>query len=256
MDNLHLNYRIEGRGPPLLLVHGFGISFNIWRELVPFLRMHFSLILIELPGTGQSPMPEIDADYLRASVQAVESLRLALGFEKWDVLGYSTGSRIAEAYVQTYSASVGQVIFLCPLQVDIGKMLCLRLAFWMDSYLPSLANWFLRGARLRFLISLFGFNLHPDPHAGEWYDEISVVPPRVLKETVRTALPRGRKAFSVPTPYSLIWGDVDIVPVRPPKAGKRDHFVHASHAAPVVAAEEVARMVVDILEPPRHTKTN
>ncbi|MEZ4836317.1 MAG: alpha/beta fold hydrolase [Caldilineaceae bacterium] len=50
-----LSYRIVGEGPPLLLLHGFGISYNIWQALVPLLHSHFQLILVELPGIGASP---------------------------------------------------------------------------------------------------------------------------------------------------------------------------------------------------------
>ena len=42
---------------PLLLVHGFGISFNIWKELLPLLCPYFTLVMVELPGIGESPMP-------------------------------------------------------------------------------------------------------------------------------------------------------------------------------------------------------
>ena len=87
MNDLTLNYRVEGSGPPLLLVHGFGISFNIWRDLLPRLCPHFTLVMVELPGIGASPMIRDDDDYLNASVRAVERLRLALGFDSWDVLG-------------------------------------------------------------------------------------------------------------------------------------------------------------------------
>ena len=86
MDDLFLNYEMIGDGPPLLLVHGFGISFDIWQNLIPLLRTHFTLVMVELPGIGKSPMTR--GSYLSSSVGALERLRLKLGFEKWDVFGY------------------------------------------------------------------------------------------------------------------------------------------------------------------------
>ncbi len=248
MDDLRLNYRVEGSGPPLLLVHGFGISFNIWKDLAPILRPHFSLVMIQLPGIGDSPMPVDGSDYLGDSVEAIEGVRLALGIEKWNVLGYSTGSRIAEAYVQTHAAAVCELIFLCPLQIDSLKLLTLRFAFWMSRCLPASGTWVLQGWRLKFLISLFGFNLQRDPLAAEWYGEISAQPVSILKATVKLVIPVGRKAFSVPVPSSYIWGKSDIVPARPRRPGLRDHFVEANHAAPVLAAEEVGKAVMTILQ--------
>ncbi len=231
------------------MVHGFGISFNIWNELAPFLQPHFSLILIELPGINQSPLLDIESDYLQTCVDGVEHLRMDLGIEEWIVLGYSTGSRIAEAYIQAHAASVQQAIFLCPLQVDLIHFLGLQFAFWVDAFSPALANWVLRGARLRFLISLFGFNLRPDPHLAGWYQEISRQSPRVLKETVRIIIPHGRNPHSVPVPYSSLWADADMVTVKPHRLGSRDHFVHANHSAPVGAADQVAAAIIQILQP-------
>ncbi len=230
-----------------MLVHGFGISFNIWQNLLPLLRPHFKLIMPELPGIGQSPMTLHGQDYLCASVDGLEELRRVLGFDSWDVLGYSTGSRIAEAYVQRYSRHVQRAVFLCPMALDIFKVMGLRFGFWMDGFLPAIGTWLLRGPRLKFFISLFGFNLKPDPHADEWYMQIDALPVRVLKETLKMLIRGEARTFTVPVPFSIIWGDEDIIPVTPSKRGPHDYFIHANHAAPVVAADEVAGAVLSIL---------
>jgi len=248
MNEVILNYQVVGDGPPLLLIHGFGISFDIWKNLIPFLRPHFTLVMVELPGIGQSPMPASET-YLSASVDALECLRSALGFETWDVFGYSTGSRIAEAYVQTYAPHVRHIIFLCPMFVDIPKLLFLRLGFWIDGLVPAAGTWLLRGWRLRFFISLFGFNLISDPHTTEWYAQISAAPVNVLKETVKIVAALGLRPFDVPVPFSIIWGDADIIPVTPRKRQPHDYFVKSNHAAPIVAAREVAGTILSILKP-------
>lgn len=239
-----------GDGPPLLLVHGFGISFNIWKNLVPLLRPHFTLVMVELPGIGKSPMTR--GSYLSASAEALEKLRLKLGFEKWDVFGYSTGSRIAEAYARMDAPHVGRAIFLCPMAVDIPKILFLRLGFWIDGFFPAAGTFLLRGWRLRFFISLFGFNLSPDPHTDEWYCQISKVPVDALKETLKMISRLGRNPYSAPVPFSIIWGEADIIPVTPRKSGPHDYFVNSNHAAPVIAADQVAEKVLLILKEPRN----
>ena len=106
MFNSSLNYRVEGKGEPLLLVHGFGVSFNIWRNLLPLLCSRFTVVMIELPGIGESPIEMNDQSYLTASMEAIECLRSTLGFESWNILGYSTGSRIVEAYARAYASRV------------------------------------------------------------------------------------------------------------------------------------------------------
>lgn len=236
---------MTGDGPPLLLVHGFGISFDIWKDLVPLLRPHFTLVMVELPGIGKSPM--FGGSYLASCVDGLEGLRLSLGIEKWNVLGYSTGSRVAEAYARMYAPHVSQTIFLCPMFVGTPMILLLRFGLWMDGYLPALGNWLLRGWRLRFLISLFGFNLIPDPHAGEWYALIGEVPVNVLKETLKMVAKLGLDPFSAPPPFSFIRGETDIIPAKPRRPQSYDHFVRSNHAAPAIAADEVSALIIRLL---------
>ena len=246
MENRVLNYRVVGNGPPLLLVHGFGISFNIWRNLVPLLCPYFTLVTVELPGLGKSPMPAAGEDYLISAVEALEHVRRILGFELWNVLGYSTGSRVAEAYVKKYPENICRAVFLCPLRVENYKILLLRFCFWIDGFVPATIPWLLRGRQFKLLILLFGFSLQYDPLVDEWLTEISSRPVQALKETARMIIPIGAMPFSVPVPFSLIWGDMDIVPCRPHNAGQHDYFIHANHAAPLLAACEISKIIIGL----------
>ena len=191
-------------------------------------------------------MPAEGQDYLSASIESIDGVRRSLGFDEWDVLGYSSGSRIAEAYVQAKAAHVYRAIFLSPLRVSAYKVHGLQLAFRLEPSTPALSNWILSSWRLKFLISWLGFNLRPDPLADEWYAEIGAAPVRVLKETIWAMMPVAAKPFSVPVPFVMIWGDRDIVSVMPRKRSARDYFVHGQHAAPVQAAEEVARTILSL----------
>jgi len=246
MDSTFLNYRVVGNGPPLLLVHGFGISFNIWKKLLPMLCPYFTLVMVELPGIGGSPSAE--GCYLSSAVDAIETVRRALGFEIWDVLGYSTGSRIAEAYVKKYPQHVYHAIFLCPLMVKSYKILLLRFCFWVDGFVSVTIPWLLRGWQLKFLILLLGFSLQSNSLIEEWRSEISACSIQVLKDTARIMIPMGTQPFFVPVPFLLIWGDMDIVPLRPRILGQHDYLIHANHAAPVLAANEISEIVTHFLE--------
>jgi pimeloyl-ACP methyl ester carboxylesterase len=243
VSEVTLGYKVVGKGQPLLLVHGFGISYNIWRKLVPLLCPYFTVVMIELPGIGATPLHE-GLDYLQACVEGIQDVRGVLGTDKWTVLGYSTGSRIAEAYVRADCEHVRQAIFLCPLTIDALKRIALRLGLWIDGQLPAFSTWVLSGSRLKFLISWLGFNLKRDAMCDEWHAEISAAPVAVLKQTIRAVAAAAEGDFSVPVRYAMIWGDRDLVPRAPRKPGMHDHFVHGRHAAPSEAAEEIARVVI------------
>jgi pimeloyl-ACP methyl ester carboxylesterase len=204
--------------------------------------------MVELPGIGKSPMPANGADYLLSAVDTLEHVRRVLGFEIWNVLGYSTGSRIAEAYAKTYPEYIYRVVFLCPLIVEDVKIILLRFCFWVDGFMPATIPWLLRGCQLKILILLLGFSLQFDPLSDEWQTEIGSCPVQVLKETARMMIPIGTEPFFVPVPFSLIWGDMDFVPKKPINPGRHDYFIHANHAAPLLASNEISEIIIDFLE--------
>jgi pimeloyl-ACP methyl ester carboxylesterase len=241
-----LNYKIMGDGTPLLLIHGFGISFNIWQNLRPLLESDFSLIMIELPGIGKSPLPE--GDYLDASIREIEKLRVALKIERWHVLSYSSGTRVGECYLQRFPERVIRSVYLCPAQTQSCKALGLRIATRLDKWFPSIGNWVLSGSRLDFLIRLLGFNLKPGPHASGWMDEISSQPVEILKETIRSIPGGGSDPIPLPrVPCLFIWGRQDLITKSPSKASAHHRIIKANHAAPVLEAEQVAELALPFL---------
>jgi len=55
--------RVGGKGPPLLLLHGFPSTHVMWHKVAPQLHDRFTLIIADLPGYGWSDMPETDKDH-------------------------------------------------------------------------------------------------------------------------------------------------------------------------------------------------
>ena len=244
-----LNYQLEGVGPPLLLLHGFGISFNIWTELSPRLRDHFKLVTVELPGIGRSPFPPPAGSYLAAAVDALDSLRTSLGLPRWNVLSYSSGTRVAETYLHEHHSHVDRAVFLCPAQVRSNRARGLQLAERVDARVPRAGNWVLSGWRLKFLIHLLGFNLQSNERVPAWYREITSQPVDVLKETLRSLPDGGARPFDLPAdiPALFIWGREDWITVTPRRSSPRDVIIHANHSMPQTRAHEVAEILLPFL---------
>ena len=85
----------QGQGPPILLLHGVGLSHTVWKDVLPGLASGFRVIAPDLRGHGRSPnppdshftFPELEGDLLR--------LLDSKGVESAYVVGHSGGALLA-----------------------------------------------------------------------------------------------------------------------------------------------------------------
>src|SRR6476660_9835963 len=52
------NVRIQGEGPAILLLHGFGAAINWWDDVAPSLAIHQRVIRVDLIGHGCTSSPK------------------------------------------------------------------------------------------------------------------------------------------------------------------------------------------------------
>jgi naphthoate synthase len=90
-----LSVELAGRGPALLLLHGFTGSAETLRDLAAELASDFLTISVDLLGHGRSDAPR-DASRYALECAAGDLARVldSLGIERAHVLGYSLGGRI------------------------------------------------------------------------------------------------------------------------------------------------------------------
>lgn len=250
-----LAYRVLGDGPPLLLIHGFGISFNIWRNLLPYLTPHFRCIMIELPGIGASPPAAWGRPYYVECAEALERVRRHLRIERWSLFSYSSGSRAAEAYIKQHPDRVARAVFLCPIHMSGWRWRLTRTLLYLDRRAPTLGRWALSGSRLRLLVYLLGFNGRYHPSVQDWTEEIARQDITTLRRTLNDIPDPGRGLLELARPALYIWGTKDIIPHRPRRRFRRRHVqVHrripADHSAPELAAEYVAQASLPFLTGP------
>lgn len=241
-----LAYEVDGRGPSLLLIHGFGISFTIWNELRPLLSDHFTLIMVELPGIGRTPPPAPGCDYLDEATEGIEQVRRHLGINSWRVLSYSSGTRTAEYYLKLHGDKVEYAAFLCPVETRPLTAALLRSAVFWDRRFPRFGDWVLSGRRFMALLNLLGFNLRGGPLMQAWFDEITSQPVGILKETLRSIPGGGVGKFSLPPglPCLFIWGREDWITASPRRETGIHRLIHANHSAPQTAAREAAALLI------------
>jgi pimeloyl-ACP methyl ester carboxylesterase len=74
-------------GPPgaqvLVLVHGMGSASTAWKPIIPELKAHFTLVTLDLPGHGNTPMSISQAMDPRSLGDAVCETMTSLGIENF-----------------------------------------------------------------------------------------------------------------------------------------------------------------------------
>jgi len=83
----------DGDAPPLLVLHGFPTSSIDYAQVVPSLRADRRVVLLDLPGYGQSAKPD-RAYSLFAAADLVEALVAKLGIDEVDLLTHDMGDSV------------------------------------------------------------------------------------------------------------------------------------------------------------------
>ena len=86
-----------GEGPPVVLVHGFGLNRAMWQWQLPALTPHFRVLTYDLLGHGESAPPSGTPDLAMFSAQLL-GLMERCGIVRAAVVGFSLGGMIARRF--------------------------------------------------------------------------------------------------------------------------------------------------------------
>ncbi|MEO1593685.1 MAG: alpha/beta fold hydrolase BchO [Pseudomonadota bacterium] len=92
---LRWHVQVQGRGAPILFLHGAGASAHSFRPLVASLAEHYTGIAVDLPGHGFTSAFSHGAYTLRRTARAVGDLISALDVAPALIVGHSAGAAIA-----------------------------------------------------------------------------------------------------------------------------------------------------------------
>ncbi|WP_349742822.1 alpha/beta fold hydrolase [Roseateles cavernae] len=115
-DGVQIHARLGGAGPPLLLLHGHPQTHAIWHKLAPALARHFTLVLADLRGYGDSSKPAGAADHAnyskRVMARDLVTLMRTLGHERFAVLAHDRGARVAHRLAADHGELVRRLVLL------------------------------------------------------------------------------------------------------------------------------------------------
>jgi pimeloyl-ACP methyl ester carboxylesterase len=96
-----VSYRMAGKGPTILLIHGIAGSSTTWRSVMPALAKHYTVIAPDLLGHGHSAKPRGDYS-LGAYASGIRDLLAVLGKERVTLVGHSLGGGVAMQFAYQF----------------------------------------------------------------------------------------------------------------------------------------------------------
>lgn len=106
-----INYKTFGKGPTIVLLHGFLESTTMWKPFLPQLAKDHFVVAIDLPGHGKSGVvAEIHTMELMAEV--VDGILHTLQIPEATFIGHSMGGYIALAYAEMFPHKVEKLVLL------------------------------------------------------------------------------------------------------------------------------------------------
>lgn len=95
-NGIRMHYVTAGKGPLLILLHGFPQFWYSWRHQIPVLAEKFQVVAPDLRGYGDTDRPPHTADYRLSEVSKdIAGLIQALGHTKARIVGHDWGGATA-----------------------------------------------------------------------------------------------------------------------------------------------------------------
>ena len=121
VEGVQFHYMTAGKGPAVVLIHGYAETSLMWKPLIPLLAQRFTVIAPDLPGIGDSSIPTDGMDMKNAATR-VHALVRSLGVQQAEVVGHDIGLMVAYAYAAQFPSEVTKLVV-------------------MDAFLPGVAGW-------------------------------------------------------------------------------------------------------------------
>jgi pimeloyl-ACP methyl ester carboxylesterase len=125
-EGVQVSYSIKGSGNPLVLLHGYLETGEVWQPLADKLSEAFGIITVDLPGHGESGVKgEVHTmEFLARAVRAVMS---DAGEERVLMIGHSLGGYVTLAFAELFSELLsGYVLFASHPHADSPEAIAKR----------------------------------------------------------------------------------------------------------------------------------
>jgi haloacetate dehalogenase len=113
---VEINLVQGGRGPALVLLHGYPQTHVMWHKVAPALARNFTVVAPDLRGHGDSGKPQSTSDHSahcrRAMANDIATVMQALGHKRFSAAGHDRGARVVHRLARDHADRVERIAVL------------------------------------------------------------------------------------------------------------------------------------------------
>lgn len=111
VEGVTMHVRVGGKGPAVVLLHGFGDTGDMWAPLAADLAKDHTVVVPDLRGMGLSSIPDSGFDK-KTQAGDIRGVLAALGIEHSVVIGHDIGTMVAFAYAARYPQLTDRLVVM------------------------------------------------------------------------------------------------------------------------------------------------
>jgi len=99
VNGIRMHVAEAGKGPPVVLLHGYPETWYAWRNQWPDLARDYHVIMPDLRGYGDSDKPDSGYDK-RTMAEDIRQLVEHFGYDRISLIGHDRGARVATRFAK------------------------------------------------------------------------------------------------------------------------------------------------------------
>jgi pimeloyl-ACP methyl ester carboxylesterase len=225
VGDIALDHRLAGSGEPLLLIHGIGSNWRMWKPVLDRLEAQHEVLSVDLPGFGRSlPLPDGVTPTMPALADALEEALDAARWSRAHIAGNSMGGWLALELARrgraTCVVAISPAGMWSPKENAYARRM-LRLQHRVASAVAPYADVLARNVLARTIL-FSGVSSRPwrtDPSAGAESLRLFAGAPGWEATLQAMHADQPRELGSIDCPVRIVWGSRDTL--LPPRQAER-----------------------------------
>lgn len=212
-NDINLEYRDEGEGDVVLLLHGLGSTKADWDQQIESLSGYFRVIAPDLRGHGNSSKPQKAREYgVDLCAEDMKLFLHSLNIDSCNIVGFSMGGAIAFEMAVNFPSLLNKMVIIntAPDFNNLG---------WFGRKMVIERTIRLKLLGMEHMAARVSAGMFPEPKQGNlrksFYNRARANDPKAYYHSFRTLMRWGigERIREIKTPALVVASDMDYTPV-------------------------------------------